>query len=181
MAEQTQTKIQAFLTRLTGCAARDDRGTLADLRHGFSAATEHRAWPHLAAWGVDLCNDRERRIWLTIAAGFATLKSTRRRGNLGATMRRIAVGGGRAGDDVLRSFEGRFRRLLTCATPEELCIRLPAVIRAAARKDVAIDFEQLFWDLERWPIDSRGADVRVEWAQAYWGSAYEDTEQEGGA
>jgi len=167
MGEQQPNQIQTFLKRLRQCVARDDRGTLADLRHGFSPATEHRAWPHLAAWGVNLRNDTQRAIWLTIAAGFATLKETRRCGNMGATMRRLAGGD-------LESFDGRFRRLLACTTKEELCARLPAVIRAAKQKGQAIDFEQLFWDLECWPVSSRGRDVRVDWAQAYWGAPKEE-------
>ena len=170
MADVEMNRIQACLKRLHGYVAREERGTLADLRHGFSAATEHRAWPHLAGWGVNLTNDRERRIWLTVAAGFATLQATQKRGNMGATLRRLAVGDGKPTEVVLHSFEGRFRRLLTCATAEALCERLPTVIRAAKQKGVPIDFEQLFWDLERWPMDGRGRDVRIEWAQAYWGA-----------
>lgn len=70
MADKESNRIQTFLRKLGQCVARDERGTLADLRHGFSPVTEHRAWPHLAAWGVNLPDDRERRIWLTVAAGF---------------------------------------------------------------------------------------------------------------
>ena len=168
MTEQQEIPIQAVLSRLRQCVARDDRGTLADLRHGLSPPTEHRAWPHLAAWGVDLRNDRQRSIWLTVAAGFATLNESRKGGNIGATMRRLA-------GSNLDSFEGRFRRLLACATSKDLCARLSAVFRAAKQKGVPIDFEQLFWDLECWPVSSRGRDVRVDWAQAYWGEAKGET------
>jgi len=181
MAEERQTPIQAFLARLKRCVDQGDRGTLADLRHGFSPATEHRAWPHLAAWGVDLRNDTQRAIWITVAAGFATLNETKRCGNMGATMRRLAQGGeGKQADrKALESFEGRFRRLLTCTTRKELCSRLQGVVRAAKQKGAQIDLEQLFWDLECWPVSSRGRDVRIEWAQAYWGVAPADKEMEG--
>ncbi len=166
MEQQQAPPIQRFLDVLAEYVRRDDRGALADLRHGFSRATEYRTWPHIANW-CDLANDRERRIWTTVAAGFATHGKSVRGGNMGTTLRRIALSDaeGKKPDDALTTFDARFRRLLTCSSAEEVCDHLVGVIRAAERKDAPIDFEQLYTDLRYW-----GDKVRVRWASCYWGA-----------
>ena len=172
MEAKEMTRIDRFLGRLNKYVDRQDRGALADLRRGFSEATEHRAWPYISPW-CDLTNKRERMIWTTIAAGFATLGGTSKSGNMGATLRAIALGGGgKKPDEALASFDGRFRRLLTCQTAEELCNHLPGVIRTAKQKGVPVDFHQLYWDLVFWTSDKR--DVPVAWAAAYWGTQHEE-------
>jgi CRISPR type I-E-associated protein CasB/Cse2 len=162
--------IDEFLARLKGYVDRHDRGTLADLRRGFSETTAHRTWPHIFAfWGPRAKGQLP--ILRLIAAGFATLEGTEQRGNIGATLRRLAMGdrkGKAEQSDALKSFDGRFRRLLTCRTAGEVCDRLPGILRAAKQKGVGVDFRQLYWDLRDWerPTDKR--DVRVDWAGAYW-------------
>ena len=102
----------------------DDRGILADLRQGFSPGTEHRAWPHIARF-CDLARDKDRKIFLTIAAGFALHKRTVVGGNMGWTMRHIALGeDSHSFSKALASFESRFRRLITCSSAEEVCSHL---------------------------------------------------------
>lgn len=155
--------IARFLAWAADAVKRKDRGTLADLRHGFSPATEYRAWPHIAPW-CDLTNDRERRIWITVAAGFATLERSVRCGNLGVTLRGLALHNTNGkSEDALTSFDARFRRLLTCVSAEEVCEHLPGIIRAAKAKEIPIDFEQLFNDLRYWREKTK-----VRWAAAYW-------------
>jgi CRISPR system Cascade subunit CasB len=169
-----RTPIDRFLADMAAAMRRDDRGTLADLRHGFSATTCHRAWPHLAPY-CDLCDNRDRAIWTLIGAGYATLApdglARSGCGNIGATMRRLAFAGDAAGGQkALESFDGRFRRLLACQTIEELCEHLVAVIRAAKAKGVPVDFRKLHEDLAAWDSRDGSRDVRVEWAKAYWGA-----------
>jgi len=171
MTEQTTKQasiIQQFLARLQQFVERDDRGALADLRHGFSPGTEHRAWPYIATL-CDLTNDKQRHIWLTIAAGFATHKGTDpQAGNMGTTLYKLAQGlPGESKEDALKSFDARFRRLLTCDNAIELCERLRSIIRAAERKGITIDYEQLFWDLQNWSKPEKK--VKIRWAQSYWG------------
>ena len=152
---------ERFLDFLRGQAG--DRGVMADLRHGFSSATEYRAWPHLARW-CDLTDDRKRKITVTVAAGFAVHGSSASSGNLGHVLRRIAISGQQSVDEGLKTFDARFRRLLTCARAEEVCEHLPGILRAAERKDVPVCFAGLYEDLLYW-----GERVKLRWAQAYWG------------
>ncbi len=165
MTKSPQTKIQRFLEWAKGRVTAKDRGTLADLRRGFSPGTEHRVWRHIALY-CDLSKERERIIWQTIAAGFATHEATVKLGNMGSTIRRLALDGATGSpEDALKSFDARFRRLLTCDSAVEICERLPGIIRAAKSKNsTPIDFETLYTDLIYW-----GERVKLRWAASYWG------------
>jgi len=162
--------IQQFLGRLRQYVAQEDRGALADLRHGFSPGTEYRAWPYVAQM-CRLDNDAQRKIWITIGAGFATHKATHSHaGNMGTTLRAIALNQpSESKDKALKSFDARFRRLLTCDNAMELCDHLRGIIVAAERKSVPIDFERLFWDLQTWHKPE--SKVKLHWAQSYWGQS----------
>jgi len=166
--EKGPAPIRQFLKTLEGYVKKGDRGALAHIRHGFSEATAYRAWPYIAGWCRNLADDRERSIWLVVSAGFATHQRTvRGSGNLGAVIRQLATGqDARKPVEALKSFDGRFRRLLTCASAEELSLHLPGIIRAAERNGIPVDFEQLFWDLIRW--ENPEGKVRIKWATSYW-------------
>jgi CRISPR type I-E-associated protein CasB/Cse2 len=169
MGETVETKpsqVERFLGHLADQAG--DRGVMADLRHGLSRTTEYRAWPHIAPW-CRLDDDRQRRIWLTVAAGFAIHQRTTSSGNMGTVLRALATGGGR-GAEGLATFDARFRRLLACDSPAEVCDHLAGVLRAAERNAIAINFAQLFYDLQRW-----GDRVKVRWATQYWGVPIEES------
>ena len=164
-----------------GC---EDRGMLAALRRGFSEASEQYAWPYIAPY-CTMTDPKQRAIWLTIAAAKATLapsgldRTGLGVGNLGATMRHLALGedAAKETDKKLASFESRFRRLLTCQTVEELCKHLVGVIRAAATNNKPMDLKKLFWDLQTWE-DRNRRDIRVEWAQGYWVNMMESHEED---
>ena len=169
MTETKQsTDIQNFLKKLKYFAEHSDRGALADLRHGFSPGTEYRAWPYIARYCRNLENDTQRKIWLTIGAGFAIHKSTvKERNDIGSVMQKLAFGlPGNSPNDRLNSFEARFRRLISCSNSSELCDQLRGIIVAAERKGIEINFEQLFWDLQKWHKPEKK--VKVKWAQSYW-------------
>jgi len=165
------TAIERFLAHLNGLT--NDRGVMADLRHGLSKATEYRAWPHVAPW-CRLDHERESRVWLTVAAGFAIHQRTTAAGNMGTVMRALATGGKR-GADGLATFDGRFRRFLSCSSSAEVCDHLGGVLRAAERNGVAVNFAQLFIDLTYW-----SKRVKLEWATEYWGAAPAEGSPEAG-
>ena len=165
--------ITRLLDEIQQAVAQEDRGKLAALRRGFSEATEQHAWPFLAPH-CDITDPKQRIIWLTVAGAAATLAPdglmmNRGCGNIGATLRRLALGDDhpKDTDKVLASFDGRFRRLLTCQTTEELCQHLVSVIRAASVKKQPVDVRQLFFDLADWENRDK-RDVRVEWARGFW-------------
>jgi len=155
-AEEHADKLIAFLQK-----HKEDRGTMADLRCGFSPAKEHRAWPHIAQF-CKLDADWSRIPVQMVCAAFSTHPENTTNGNAGNTMRKITEGKG-----GLASFEGRFRRLLACDTIEELCDRLPAVIRAAKAKSIPVNYRQLFCDICWW---EGSYPPRLKWASAFWGT-----------
>lgn len=61
--------------------------------------------------------------------------------------------------------ELRFRRLITCDTPQEV---FPLLIRAMSMIDGALDVNALARDLLCWSDDLRGQTMRRRWAEAYF-------------
>lgn len=169
MTQTSRTDIARFLD----WAQTQDRGTLADLRRGFSSGTAYRCWPYISKY-CDLRKDRERIIWQTIAAGVATNGNACDTGNLGTTLRKIAlVGGSGKVEDALSTFDSRFRRLLSCAKGTDVCLYLPGIIRAAKSKNnIPINYAHLFNDLSYW-----GERVKLRWASAYWEENVKEAEE----
>ena len=153
-ADPKQTAAEV-LTYLRGI--RDDRGAMADLRCALSPSRRARAWPLLArVGGID------RPIYETVAGLFAYHSEETHTGNIGTTCRRLA------GEN--NSFDGRFRRLLSCER-DEIGERLRPVILAAKPKGIPVNYEELFADLVYW-----GDNVKARWARQYWGVSEEPEE-----
>jgi CRISPR system Cascade subunit CasB len=150
--KQTAAEVLAYLRRL-----RNDRGAMADLRCALSPSRRARAWPLLArVGGID------RPIYETVAGLFAYHSEETHTGNIGTTCRRLA------GEN--NSFDGRFRRLLSCERAE-IGERLRPVILAAKPKGIPVNYEELFADLVYW-----GDNVKARWAREYWGVSEEPEE-----
>lgn len=134
---------------------KNDRGAMADLRRALNAAQRHRAWPLLARFGGI---DEPR--FETVAGLFAHHPEETTAGNLGTTCRQLS------GEH--NSFEGRFRRLLSCDR-DDICQHVRPVVFAAAAKGIRVNYEQLFTDLWYWS-DA----VKVRWATEFWGATHEE-------
>jgi CRISPR system Cascade subunit CasB len=142
--KETAAKVLAYLRQL-----RNDRGAMADLRCALNPARRARAWPLLArVGGID------RPICEAVAGLFAYHPDETHDGNLGTTCRRLA------GEN--NSFDGRFRRLLSCDR-DEISERLRPVILAAKAKGIPVNYEELFTDLWYWSDTAK-----ARWAREYW-------------
>lgn len=139
-------RLLAYLRQL-----KNDRGKMADLRCALSPARLPRAWPLLARVG-GIGNPRIE----TVAGLFAHHPDETHVGNMGTTCRRLAAAN--------QSFDGRFRRLLSCDR-DEICERLRPVVLAAKAKGIEVNYEQLFADLWYWSDN-----VKARWAREYWGA-----------
>lgn len=130
---------------------RTDRGAMADLRCALTSARRARAWSLLArVGGID------RSEYEIVAGLFASHPDETSSGNIGTTCQRLSREN--------NSFDGRFRRLLSCDR-EEIGERLRPVVLAAKAKGVAVNYEVLFADLCYW-----GDRVKARWAREYWGA-----------
>src|SRR5262249_30561716 len=151
--KETAAKVLTYLRQL-----RNDRGAMADLRCALNPARRARAWPLLArVGGID------RPLYETLAGLFAYHPDDdTNAGNIGTTCRRLV------GEN--NSFDGRFRRLLSCDR-DELGNRLRPIILAAKAKGISINYEELFTDWWYW-----GDRVKARWAREYWGAPVETEE-----
>jgi len=130
---------------------KNDRGAMADLRRALNPVQRPRAWPLLAqVGGID-----EPRFE-TIAGLFGRHPEETTAGNLGTTCMQLS------GEH--KSFEGRFRRLLSCDR-DNVCEHVRPVVFAAAAKGIRVNHEQLFIDLWYWS-DA----VKARWATEFWGT-----------
>ena len=128
-----------------------DRGALARLRGGLSAARKPNVWPLLGAFPNAIGNE----AFETVAALWADDSDANDGGgNLGASLQMVSAD--------LSSFEGRFKRLLTCDR-NEIASRVASLVRAAQAKGARIHYARLLSDLLHW--NDR---TRIEWAKAYW-------------
>ncbi|MBZ5514846.1 MAG: type I-E CRISPR-associated protein Cse2/CasB [Acidobacteriia bacterium] len=144
--KEAAARLLAHLRRL-----KNDRGAMADLRCALSPTKLPRAWPLLARVG-GIGNPRIE----AVVGLFAYHPDETDNGNLGTTCLRLKKQN--------ESFDGRFRRLLSCDR-DEICERLRPVVLAARAKGIPINYEELFADLCYW-----GDNVKARWAQEYWGS-----------
>ena len=131
---------------------KNDRGAMANLRCALKPAQRHRAWPLLAPFGGI---DESR--YETVAGLFAYHSEETGKGDLGTTCRLLN------GEHEHKTFEGRFRRLLSCDR-NDICKHVRFVVHAASARGIPINYEQLFTDLWYW---SDG--VKVRWASEFWG------------
>ena len=160
---EQSTKIQRFLEWGQRQVSQDNREVLSHLRRGFTPGTESYCWPFIAHY-CNLSRSRDRQIWTLIAAGFALHGRSLPCGNMGTTLKNLALEGNSGKtEDALNSFDPRFRRLLS-ADLETVCRLLGPLIRMAkARNQIPVDFECLYNDLRYW-----GEKVKLRWVQSYW-------------
>lgn len=175
MPEEKEWELCPFIAFLLELSPEKDRGTLADLRKGFSKATEVRAWPYIGRF-CRLDNDRDRTIFQSVAAGYAThpVNDATQFANIGSVMQKLAAESVGGDSEKRKSFDTMFRRLLACETAEEVCTRIKRTFLAAKSKDIPIPWNSLFWDLMKW-----GDSIKVRWAANYWSVPKEIADIEG--
>lgn len=174
MNETYEWPIDRFLREVAAAAARDDRGCLAELRRGLSPATEDQAWEHLIRFCADFEDEGHRTVWCTIGGLAALLvpdglAANEPWHNLGTTMRALAKGTGENDETkALKSFEPKFRRLLSCGDAVSLCGMVVGIGRTASAKSVPVNLRTLFWDLWNWDDPERRDGIRLKWAKQYF-------------
>ena len=172
MNETKEYPIDRFLREVA--FRKDDRGYLAELRRGLSITTQHQAWEHLIPYCPDFEQPVVCAIWCTVGGLAALLVpdglvSSESWNNLGTTMRELAKGTD-TGDTakVLKTFEPKFRRLLSCNDTVSLCEMIVGIGRTASVKDVRVNLIRLFWDLRNWDDPDKRDKTRLSWAKQYF-------------
>ncbi len=151
----------------------DSKGMAARLRRADNPATEYQSWELLAAYGIDLEQERERLPFVSVAAAIAKAK-IERNGSLGLG-RAIAASyeSGNASDQA----KTRLRRLLACDDLGELCrILRPLLSLIDSKVGQPLDYVRLLKQLRRFPFNAQ--QVRTQWAQEFYGQPA-NAEEEG--
>lgn len=150
----------------------ESKGMAARLRRADNPATEYQSWEVLAAYGVDLEQERERLPFVSVAAAIAKAK-TEYNGSLGLG-RAIAAcyENGNASDQA----KARLRRLLACDDLPELCrILRPVLSLIDSKLGQPLDYMRLLKQLRRFPFNAQ--QVRAQWAQEFYGQAADAGEE----
>lgn len=165
--------IDGLLAEISAAAKRKDRGFLAELRSGLNENTQEKAWPIIAGHCRRFTDSAERKIWLTVGGLVALLApaglNVATWSSIGTVMRKIKDGDPNKGENAVKSYEAKFRRILNCHDSDELCDVIINVVRMAERKGVGVNCGQLFWDLQKWNVESKREDVRVKWTSDFYG------------
>jgi CRISPR type I-E-associated protein CasB/Cse2 len=145
------------------------------LRRGLSETTQNRAWEHLIPYSADFAENADHRIiWCTIGGIAAILiseglSSSEPWNNIGTTMRALAKGGSENDETkALKTFEPKFRRVLSCDDTHSLCEMIVGIGRTAAVKSVSINLKSLFWDMWNWNDQDKRERIRLQWARQYF-------------
>ena len=171
---KTEYPIDRFLNWVAEVARKDDCGTLAELRRGLSETTQDQAWEHLIPYCDKFDDPAKRAVWCAIGGLAATLVSdglvsTEPWSNLGTTMRALAKGSGEGDESkALKSFEPKFRRVLSCGDAISLCELVVGIGRAASAKGVPMNLRSLFWNLWNWDDPDKRDTTRLRWAKQYY-------------
>ena len=174
MSETKEYPIDRFLQWVTELVQRDDRGTLAELRRGLSETTQDQAWEHLIPYSADFAENSDHRVVWCAIGGLAALLiscglSSSEPCNIGTTMRALAKGGGENDETkTLKTFEPKFRRVLSCDDTRSLCEIVIGVGRTAVVKNVPMNLKVLFWNLWNWSDQDKRETIRLKWAKQYF-------------
>lgn len=157
-----QTRSQRFVAAvLERCA--QDKGFAARLRRADNPDTEHYAYGLLAAFGISLECDEERRPFALIGAALSRSAGDRDGSlGLGEALRRCVESEEQGG--------ARLRRMLACRRQEEACRMLRPLLSLIAARQAPLSHARLLDDLQAFRFEEARRRVRLRWAQEYYGT-----------
>ncbi len=160
----TEPTIHPFIARLQELALKQERGALAALRRGLGqppgAAAE--MFRYVEPFLPQKRSQAQEAAYYLVASLFAFHPQSTTFGNFGGHMAQTRSEGG---EDAL---ERRFTALLS-AHSDDLPDYLRQSVSFLKSKDVPVNWNQLFWDLQNWDDEERR--VQKKWASAFWGRA----------
>ena len=159
------TREERFVTAIIK-HCQQDKGTAARLRRADNPATEYQSWEFLAAFGIDLENDRERLPFLTVAAAIAKQKAEQNgQAPLGKALALCY-------DDKQNSVQGKakLRRLLACYDLPEMVRHLrPLLALIQSKKTPPLDYQRLLKQLRQFSFEPQR--IKAQWAQEFYSHA----------
>jgi len=161
----TEPTIHPFIAHLQSLAADQERGALAALRRGLGRppGTAPEMYRYVEPFLPQKHSAIMETAYYQVAALFAWHPKSTGEGNMGAHMAKTRSEGG---DDAL---ERRFTALLA-AHPDDLADYLRQAVSFLKSKEIPINWNQLFWDLQKWSDEDHI--VQKRWASAFWGRSH---------
>ncbi len=158
MTEQT---IHPFISHLQSLAEKQERGALAALRRGLGQPPGMVAemYRYVEPFLPQVRSRAQEAGYYLVAALFALHPKSTGAGNFGTHMAQTRSKGG---EDAL---ERRFTALLS-AHPDDLPDTLRQSVSFLKSKEIPVNWNQLFWDLQNWDEEDRR--VQKKWASAFW-------------
>ncbi len=146
---------------------KNDNGFRAGLKRADNPATEYQSWEFLAAFGVNIEKEWERRPFAVIGAAVAKAK-IEVDGFLGIG-KAIAqcYEDGNASDQA----KAKLRRVLACSNVEEVCHILRPLLSLINSHGVHLNYGQLLQDLLWFNVNEH---TKAKWAQDFYGKREEE-------
>jgi CRISPR system Cascade subunit CasB len=165
----TEQPIHPFIYYLQNLAEKQGRGALADLRRGLgqTPGTVAAMFRYVEPFMPQKRSRTQETAYYLVASLYAFHPKSTQTGNMGAHMVQTRADGG---EDAL---EHRFTALLA-SHPDDLPNYLRQAISFLKSKDIPINWNQLFWDLQHWDDENRI--VQKKWASTFWGRSHSSEE-----
>jgi len=153
----------SFIDYLERLEDREARGILAALRRGLQhpPGTCVEMYPHVVPWLGNVKGKWEKDMYYLIASLYAYHSNSSHSGNIGDALR-IVYQNRRESNSI----EQRFVALLR-SNPDELPFHMRQTISILKSENIPINWHELFYDLKRWPYESRYP-PREKWANSFW-------------
>jgi len=167
----TQTKEQhPFIQYLEGL--HEDRGALAALRRGLGLQPGRapEMFRYVVPWLPKKVSREAEAAYYLVASLFAYHPLITSEGDIGAHLHKTFSGEGENA-----ATERRFTALLS-AHHDDLPVYLRQTISFLKSKDVAVNWQQLFRDLQNW--NHPQGFVQKRWAKSFWGSRSRNVQED---
>lgn len=176
-------KVTDFINQLKTWGKREtgeQRAAMAELRRGLQEFPQLAPYMHqyVAPYTV-YARGWEKQTYYLVAALFAlyhsgskesTLSSDKNYLNMGSYFAEVVKQGKEQDKDASESINRRFNALLT-AHPQDLHYHLRqaiAFLHGKSEAGIAINWENLFWDILKWNDDDKRPQVQEKWATSFW-------------
>lgn len=159
--------VNEFLIPLTD-EKNTERAALADMRRGLSdfpdlPSVMHQHMPRAIQ---PIRNRWHKQTYYLSAALFASHQLNAEKGNLGSHFHEL-LDPNPNNQEANKPIERRFTYLLA-AHPEDLHFHLRQAVAFLKSKEIAINWEQLMWDIRKWDDPDARAKVQEYWATQFW-------------
>ncbi|MGB0744101.1 MAG: type I-E CRISPR-associated protein Cse2/CasB [Opitutales bacterium] len=139
----------------------EERGRKAALRRFWSPTARSLAYPVLGRLGVPHFEHPD-----AYTAALYSIGPRHQAGGKTVGSACLQLAGGSIKAAEFETFEPHMIRLLASKDLSEVSNQLRKILIRCERSDISLNYNQLLWDLRKWPKQSE--DVKTKWAMCFW-------------